>query len=340
MGPENQARKMQSEIDRIDDVTRSIGQLLRENREEKGLTIPQVAIETRIRQLYIKAIEEGDVESLPGEIYKIGFIKTYATFLNLDAMEILRRIGVQQDASINFTHNKYAILPEYQRQPNKKILYLSLLAAFCFSIFAYITHNSQKTEENSLLTKVFQEENDLNEDVNTAINEPVSSLKFDKLETQSSTMKANTAILPQLTTTTSNNSPSQEKNSPSSIPATSNEITITAFQDSWVQILDASEKTVYVRLMHAGDTYIVPSQGKYTLNTGNAGGLKITSRGQETKILGVNGQVIRGINLNESGLSPYFENVVSSDFKRQTSLEKTFVNKSNKLSRNNYVSTR
>jgi transcriptional regulator with XRE-family HTH domain len=319
--PENQPYGIQSHTEYEEEVVHSIGQLLREAREEKGLTIPQVAMETRIRQIYIRNIEEGNIDSLPGEIYKIGFIKTYAVFLDLDPTEILRRIGLPQEVSVTYANNKYAIIPTgYQRQSNKKILYLSILGAFGFSIFAYLIHNAG-TERVDRIIVPQQEYKEMLEyefapkNIEALPQSESGAEGF--IKTELSSMKGdNFKDIPPKESLIDNSLPIkselQEKVSvktpETSAPKPLNEIIIKAVKDSWIQILDSSEKTVYVRLMHPGDIYTVPQQQDHTLNTGNAGGVKIIFNGRETKLLGTNGQVIRGVNLTESGLDPLFQN--------------------------------
>ncbi|MCS7286399.1 MAG: DUF4115 domain-containing protein [Anaerolineae bacterium] len=67
-----------------------LGQRLRERREALGLTIEEVAKETRIKPKFIEALEEGDYNSLPGEIFARGFIRNYALFLGLNPEEMLK----------------------------------------------------------------------------------------------------------------------------------------------------------------------------------------------------------------------------------------------------------
>lgn len=66
-----------------------LGNLLRRTREAKGLTLAQVEESTRIRIKYIEALEAEEYDQLPHGIYVKGFLKTYASFLGLDADEAL-----------------------------------------------------------------------------------------------------------------------------------------------------------------------------------------------------------------------------------------------------------
>ena len=61
-----------------------IGNSLREARERQGLGYPEVELATKIRAKYIRALEEEDFTSIPGDAYLRGFLRTYAEYLGLD----------------------------------------------------------------------------------------------------------------------------------------------------------------------------------------------------------------------------------------------------------------
>ena len=69
------------------------GRLLREARTARELSLADVESVTRIRQKYLEALESGDFSSLPRGAVARGFLRTYATFLRLDADEMLRQYG-------------------------------------------------------------------------------------------------------------------------------------------------------------------------------------------------------------------------------------------------------
>jgi cytoskeletal protein RodZ len=66
-----------------------LGDALRQQRERKGVTMQQAAEDTRIREKFLQAIESGDYQSLPGNVYTKGFLRNYAQYLNLDPGEML-----------------------------------------------------------------------------------------------------------------------------------------------------------------------------------------------------------------------------------------------------------
>lgn len=67
----------------------SIGDKFRTTRNQKGYSIEQVARDTHIAKRFIEALEAEDFEVFPGEPYLLGFLRTYAEFLDLDAQEMV-----------------------------------------------------------------------------------------------------------------------------------------------------------------------------------------------------------------------------------------------------------
>jgi len=61
-----------------------IGASLREARTRRGLSPADVQRAIRIRERYLRALEEETWDLLPGEAYAKGFLRTYAEFLGLD----------------------------------------------------------------------------------------------------------------------------------------------------------------------------------------------------------------------------------------------------------------
>lgn len=67
---------------------REIGQYLRQVREEKHLSLEEIAARTRIQTRLLRAIEEGQVRALPEPIYVQGFLRQYAGVLQLADLDL------------------------------------------------------------------------------------------------------------------------------------------------------------------------------------------------------------------------------------------------------------
>ena len=68
----------------------SFGPLLRRTREDRGVSIDDIARETRLSKRYLTALEEEAIAKLPGGTYNRAYLRTYATFLGLDPERLLR----------------------------------------------------------------------------------------------------------------------------------------------------------------------------------------------------------------------------------------------------------
>jgi cytoskeletal protein RodZ len=66
----------------------TVGERLRAAREEKGLSLEDVAAQTRIPQRHLESIENAEWDKLPAPTYTVGFAKNYAATVGLDRTEI------------------------------------------------------------------------------------------------------------------------------------------------------------------------------------------------------------------------------------------------------------
>jgi len=76
----------------------SLGQVLREGRKRQGLSLEQVEERTKIRGKYLEALESGNYDQLPEEVYTRGFVRNYALLLGLDLEEVLRVYDLEAGA--------------------------------------------------------------------------------------------------------------------------------------------------------------------------------------------------------------------------------------------------
>ncbi len=96
-----------------DAILAEIGQQLRERRELISLTYDEVERHTRLRAVFIKALEEGQFEKLPSPVQMRGMLANYATFLDLDVDAVMLRFA---DALQARRFEKYSETPREQIQ--------------------------------------------------------------------------------------------------------------------------------------------------------------------------------------------------------------------------------
>lgn len=71
-------------------MSSTLGEKLRQAREERGISISEVAEQTRISPLYLESIENDNYKPLPGGIFNKGFLKSYAKYIGYDEQEALQ----------------------------------------------------------------------------------------------------------------------------------------------------------------------------------------------------------------------------------------------------------
>lgn len=69
-------------------IFEDLGPVLRAEREKKGLSIDDVALHLKISGRVIRALEDGDEDGLPHNVYVRGFVRAYSLFLGFNDEEL------------------------------------------------------------------------------------------------------------------------------------------------------------------------------------------------------------------------------------------------------------
>jgi cytoskeleton protein RodZ len=78
----------------------SVGQDLSKERQRRGKKLSDVWSMLKIRPDFLAAIEESRFEALPGSVYAIGYVRSYAAYLGLDAEKLVDRLKVEIAARV------------------------------------------------------------------------------------------------------------------------------------------------------------------------------------------------------------------------------------------------
>jgi cytoskeletal protein RodZ len=68
---------------------KTVGNILKEARTKRGITLEDVEKGTKIRAKFLAAIENDDLRALPSPAYAKGFVKNYSEFLGLSGEEVM-----------------------------------------------------------------------------------------------------------------------------------------------------------------------------------------------------------------------------------------------------------
>lgn len=77
----------------------NIGAVLRSQREKLGYSLKEISEATRIRKTFLESLEDNQFTDLPGHVYVVGFIKSYALYLGLDCDSLLAELEEPETSS-------------------------------------------------------------------------------------------------------------------------------------------------------------------------------------------------------------------------------------------------
>ena len=60
-----------------------LGEYLKQARKKKGLSLEQIASQTRFQERHLQALESEDFANLPAKVFAKGFVRSYAKALGL-----------------------------------------------------------------------------------------------------------------------------------------------------------------------------------------------------------------------------------------------------------------
>jgi cytoskeleton protein RodZ len=297
---------------------RSAGELLRQQREALGLDLQGVAAALKIKPTYLAALEAGRPDLLPGPTYASGFVRAYGEHLKLDGNEMLRRFKAESAALDTKPELAFPMPLGEHSVPGGSLLLVALILALCgYGTWYYLTTGERSHPErvaevpDVLLPSAIQstapstaEAAPANRAAVPAEAEPspfpapgepsrsagsndaaapppaVSSPVMSAASAAAATVRAEPTPTPQ----------NDEAHAYGVVDGPAR-VVIRAIADSWVQIRDTDQSTLFTRVLKPGESYRVPDRPGISLRTGNAGGLEITVDGQPAPSIGPNGAV-------------------------------------------------
>lgn len=127
------------------DAMETPGKFLKKTREEKGKSLEDLSKLLKIRCDYLKAIEDEDYQSLPGEVFIKGYIRIYAKEMGVDsdyALGLYKKqiAAAQLPEPPSFTQGKKSLFTY------KLIGIILSVTLVILSIIFFITHKSQRPD--------------------------------------------------------------------------------------------------------------------------------------------------------------------------------------------------
>ena len=114
-----------------DQTLRELGAYLRWKRKEKGKSLEDAVVETRLRLDVLKALEAGEIQALPAPVYAKGMVRIYLEYLDSSELlpqyeEFLRGNGKETVRETPFA--KPPVTKGFRRRDNRWIVILLALA--------------------------------------------------------------------------------------------------------------------------------------------------------------------------------------------------------------------
>ncbi|TGL63856.1 helix-turn-helix domain-containing protein [Leptospira ognonensis] len=121
--------------------TKRVGQILKESREDKKLSVKDVAKETNIAAKYIIALETEDYSQFPAETFALGFLKNYASYLKLDSAMLLNLYRGEQieESQAPLEELTRPTMSSFSLDRNK---FITIISIALFAVSAYIIYLS------------------------------------------------------------------------------------------------------------------------------------------------------------------------------------------------------
>ncbi len=246
----------------------STGALLRQAREQKNMSLEDIAKKTRIPRRHLASIENGDFEALPGRTYAIGFAKSFARTVGLSDASIGSQLrgemeeqglaSYQPEMSEYDPANPSSIPPSYLAWAAAGIGALVLVG---YLVWRTLVLNPDEPTQ-------------------IAADEPATEMA-----------------------TASGNSSAQNIENGGPTPSSQGTVVLTATQNVWLKIYDAEGKRLFENEMAAGDTFTVPADADDPqILTGRPDALTVTIDGQVVPQLGTAERTIKDVGISAAAL--------------------------------------
>tara|TARA_R110000787_G_scaffold127824_4_gene239355 strand:- start:2751 stop:3611 length:861 start_codon:yes stop_codon:yes gene_type:complete len=244
------------------------GALLRQAREQKNMSLEEIAKKTRIPQRHLASLESGDFEALPGRTYAIGFAKSFARTVGLSDASIGSQLREEMEEQGHGTYQPE--LSEYDPANPSSIppRYLAWTAAGigALVLVGYLVWR-------------------------TLILNPGEITEIAENETATEIASA----------TGNPNAQNLETGGPT--PSSQGTVVLTATQNVWLKIYDGEGKRLYENEMAAGETFTVPADADDPqILTGRPDALTVTIDGQVVPQLGTAERTIKDVGVSAAAL--------------------------------------
>jgi len=241
----------------------TVGERLRAAREEKGLSLEDIAAQTRIPQRHLESLETADWDKLPAPTYTTGFAKSYASAVGLDRSEIGEQLRAEMGGARSPNATAEVFEPADPARTMPKSLVFATIAAVVVLIVVMSWLNRRSLDQN--------------DEPSAAAPAPAPS--------QAAQQPQAPAAGP-----------------PAQAQPTQGPVVLTATAPAWVRVTDQG-KTIFESTMQPGQTYQVPPTASAPLlRVGAPEAVRISVGSAVAPPVGPAGQVTSNVSLKPADL--------------------------------------
>lgn len=285
---------------------KSVGSLLRQARLAQKGKLPEISENLRISHEHLKALEEDEVNGLPGLAYAVGFIRSYADYLGLDAEVLIAQYKSQTSGMSNGLD--FPITEEDYELPSFILVSgLVVVSTIAYLFWAFLIDaeeimmdktNSisayEETSEEDVASAISQESSEersmdrplMNDE---ALPEETENLISQKTEQQEATIEEKTKLADEeeiIAGAIVDMKPLPDIAAPP--------LYIRGLGQTWLRVTDVDGKVLYSSIILQGETFQLPPEGGIRIDTFDAGKLEYVYEGKTGPRLGKDGENLRG----------------------------------------------
>jgi cytoskeleton protein RodZ len=296
----------------------SAGEILRHTREHYNQTLLDIEKALRIRASQIDALEKNDYENLPGRVYVIGFVRSYAEYLGLYPERMVNLYKSQMTGHVHNPQLHFPAAASDNQLPGKWILIAcAVLLIAVVSIWTYSLNNQYKSDPQNTTSTATQsvaenmQENPQFTDIEPSIGGETDTNESGAIDISGETLGPENLEIaanvpqdmtnPQAAALNADPTATIETEQPV-VVAVDESIKINLLQNSWVEIRDIKGGILVSRVLNAGEVYELKDRNDLLISIGNAGGVEFILSGNRLGAIGKMGEVVRNFPINYQSL--------------------------------------
>jgi len=248
-----------------------VGQILSIGRKSKNLSIKDISIELKISKSIIIDLEKDNIKNNPDIIFKIGHLRSYSNFLELDTDTIIKKFKDQ--VLFNIQEEKKNITPIVENNFFKieKFFAASLILIIFTSFYFLFIDENDNNINFALVPDIPESLEPIVEKANTFNNNLSQSNNFNNSDLINNSSAIASMEIEEVTTTVA---------------------TLKMLNPTWMQLRDKSNNIILSKLMDKDEEFSYELNLNYNITAGNAGNILVLIDGEVRGKIGKFGDIL------------------------------------------------